>query len=96
MKTFRFIAAAALAASFPALAHAAGAGSASSFTRNGITYNYTVETRGSVKVIRGNDGAKDFALWVRDNHVSGIYGSSSVEFDLAKDKQAEAQLFGAR
>jgi hypothetical protein len=33
---------------------------------------------------------------VGENHVSEIYGSGSVEFDLAKDKHAEAQMFAAR
>lgn len=96
MKSFRFIAAAALAASFPALAHAEGAAPQNSFTRDGVTYTYTVETKGNLKVLRGTDGAKSFALWVRDNHVSGTYGSSSVDFYVPKGKQGVGDLLAAR
>lgn len=97
MKTFRFIAAAAIAAAaIPTMAQAEPAAPASTFTRNGVTYTYTVETKGALKILRGTDGDKTFALLVRDNHVSGTYGSGSVDFRLPKTKIGQAEVLAAR
>lgn len=96
MKTTFLLPIAAFAASLPALAHAEEAMPKSSFTRDGVTYSYTMETKGKLKVLRGTDGAKTFALWVRDNHVTGTYGSGSVDFYLANGKADPAEVLAAR
>jgi hypothetical protein len=59
-----------------------------SFERDGVAYSYTVTERGNVTVLRGTaeEGATKtpFTLRVRNGHVRGQVGASSISFPLSE------------
>lgn len=58
-----------------------------SFERDGVAYSYTVTERGNVTVLRGTaeEGSTKtpFTLRVRNGHVRGQVGASSISFPLS-------------
>lgn len=51
------------------------------FTRDGVTYTYTVTPKGDATVIEGRaTGGSRFHLVVRDGWVSGFSGTTRVSF----------------
>lgn len=73
LKTLSILIAASALAS-PALAE--------TFVHDGVTYVYSVEQRGAVKIITGEDAntRKPFKLVVRNGRVQGTVGNMPVSF----------------
>lgn len=91
LKTFQIAAAAALIAA-PALAHADEAGT--SFTHEGVTYQYTTQVANGERVIRGSafGGKAPFELHVRGRYVTGTFNHQAVEFTKAEAKAAGIEV----
>lgn len=64
------------------LASIAAPAMAESFTRDGITYDYTVKTVGESTVIKGKivNSGEAFRLRVKNDRVSGLVGVWPVSF----------------
>lgn len=88
-KTFQ-VAAAAFVLAVPVVASANEA-TASQFSHDGVTYQYTTEVIAGERVIRGSAfaGKVPFELHVRKNLVTGTFDHQPVEFT-----QAEAKAMG--
>ena len=74
MKTFLTLAILSSVAAAPAMAE--------SFTRDGVTYNYSVRTVGPATLISGTivNSGQAFRLRLRDGRVTGQVGAWSVSF----------------
>ena len=61
---------------------AAAPAMAESFSRDGVTYTYTVKSAGEYQVISGKELAtgRDFRLRVKGDKVSGRFGDRTVSF----------------
>ena len=80
---FKTLIAAAALFAIPAVASAEEAPKAS-FSYNGVTYSYTTETKGDLRVLRGtaDQGRQDFVLRVSKYGVTCNFGSQPVDFSL--------------
>lgn len=57
------------------------------FTHQGVTYTYTVATKGTAKVLKGSaDEGANFRLTVKNGWVDGYVGQAWVSFPAHKGK----------
>lgn len=81
-----FFVAVAAAATFasPAMAHDR------EFSRDGITFKYSVEQDGDTRILRGRASeGSTFRLTVRGDRVSGVFGASRVAFSVPASAKAD-------
>lgn len=85
--------AAAMLVAAPAVASEAEAGS---FTYKGVTYDYTAEQRGEVKVLKGSAhaGKVPFELRVSKRSVTGRFNGRPVSFDMKDVKPIASKAAG--
>ena len=64
------------------------------FTSQGVDYDYTVKTKGDVRILIGaaDHGRTPFELHVSKTGVDGYFGDSSVSFSMAEVRRSGGAL----
>lgn len=67
---------------------------AETFTHDGVTYVYSVEQRGNMRLITGRDvtNNRPFALSVKNGWVAGDVDGNSVSFSTREVKSTKPQV----